>query len=456
MNKKTYLLLIAMSLLPLIFLRDFTTNNELRYLSIADEAIRNGTFFTFTNHGIPYADKPPLYLWFVMLGKWLLGSHQMWFLSLFSLAPAFIIVGTMNKWVKRELNEPYVSLATLMLMSCGLFLGLSVFIRMDMLMCMFITLALYKFYKIYEGKAQKIDSFLFAIYVFMAVFSKGAIGFLVPLISTITFLIIKKDYRLIGKIWSWKTFAIILILCGLWFTGILVEGGNEYLNNLLYHQTVDRAIDSFHHKEPFYYYFISMWYSMAPWTILFVYLLFKSFIKKWFFSDKEVFFFTVIATTFIMLSLISSKIAVYLLPVFPFIAYLSVLLIKNINWKNHTIKIINRSTLALFSIIFVCSIFIVPNVNKSVSYRSLCERAVEVSIEEKTDGFCSYEIKRAENLDVFLGEQIDIITFDELINQKNKVLLLNNKTIENEPKLKKFISDKKQYIIDKNSVIILQ
>ena len=60
-------ILFCMALLPILFLRDFTPLNELRYLSIADEALRNHTFFTFTNHGEPYADKPPLYFWFVML-----------------------------------------------------------------------------------------------------------------------------------------------------------------------------------------------------------------------------------------------------------------------------------------------------------------------------------------------------------------------------------------------------
>ena len=47
-TNKYFLLLLVF--LPLLFLRDFTPDNELKYLSIADEAIRNGNFFTFTNH----------------------------------------------------------------------------------------------------------------------------------------------------------------------------------------------------------------------------------------------------------------------------------------------------------------------------------------------------------------------------------------------------------------------
>ena len=62
---------VFLALLPVLFLRDYTPGNELRYLSIADEAIKNGSWITFSNHGEPYADKPPLYFWIIMAGKWL-------------------------------------------------------------------------------------------------------------------------------------------------------------------------------------------------------------------------------------------------------------------------------------------------------------------------------------------------------------------------------------------------
>ena len=55
-------LLLFIAVLPLFIFRDLTRNNELRYLSIADEAIRDGHLFAFYNHGVAYADKPPLYL----------------------------------------------------------------------------------------------------------------------------------------------------------------------------------------------------------------------------------------------------------------------------------------------------------------------------------------------------------------------------------------------------------
>jgi len=59
-NKYLYLFWL-LALLPMMIGRDFTPDNELRYLSIVDEALRNGTLFAFTNQGEIYADKPPLY-----------------------------------------------------------------------------------------------------------------------------------------------------------------------------------------------------------------------------------------------------------------------------------------------------------------------------------------------------------------------------------------------------------
>jgi len=127
-----------------MILRDFTPNNELRYLSIVDEALRNGNIFTFTNQGEIYADKPPLHFWLMMIGKLILGEHRMWYYSLLSFIPALVIVTTMTKWIRRE-NSNNETTTLLMLMTTGLFTGVAMFVRMDMLMNMFIVLSLYSF-----------------------------------------------------------------------------------------------------------------------------------------------------------------------------------------------------------------------------------------------------------------------------------------------------------------------
>lgn len=328
-----------------MILRDFTPNNELRYLSIVDEALVNGDVFTFTNQGEIYADKPPLYFWLMMLGKVLLNGHRMWFLSMLSFIPAMITLLTITKWMRMSKTEKEISqnrenenVATLMLMTSGLFIGLTIFVRMDMLMVMFITLSLYTFYKIYKGENHPCDTYLFPIYVFLAIFSKGPVGILIPLVSTTLFLIYRKKIKTFNRYWGWKSFLIILAGSAVWFTGVYLEGGSEYLNNLLVHQTVGRGINSFHHKAPFYYYAITIWYSLAPWSLLAIGLLAVGIYKRKIKIEIDLFFAIIILSTFGFLSLISSKIEVYLLPALPFSIFISALLLKQFNIQNKWIK----------------------------------------------------------------------------------------------------------------------
>ena len=286
--------LYVLAVLPIFIFRDFTLDNELRYLSIADEALSNGSIFTFTNHGIPYADKPPLYLWIVMLGKLLFGNHNMLFLGIFSFAPALVILYTMDKWVKSFLSGSERLLGQLMLITIGYFLGAALVLRMDMLMCMFIVLSLYTFFRMYSGAGKRWDSILFPIFVFMALFSKGPVGIIIPLVSTLVFLIVKGEIKSMGKYWGWKTLGVLLTLCGAWFTGVYAEGGSQYLDNLLFNQTFNRAVDSFHHKEPIYYYLMTIWYSLAPWSLLYAGILIMGLKMKLVTTDIERFFLVVI------------------------------------------------------------------------------------------------------------------------------------------------------------------
>ena len=101
----------------------------------------------------------------------------------------------------------------------------------------------------------------------------------------------------------------------MWFGAVYLEGGYEYLDNLLFHQTIDRAVNSFHHEEPFYYYFIAIWYSLAPWSFLLVGVG-VAVVSKWrqfIRTDLQKLFFSVFLATFVVLSCISSKLQVYLI-----------------------------------------------------------------------------------------------------------------------------------------------
>lgn len=508
-NKYIYLIWFI-ALLPAIFLRDYTPNNELRYLSIVDEALQNGNVFTFTNQGEIYADKPPLHFWLMMIGKLILGEHRMWYYSLLSIIPAFVILITMTRWVGRD-ND-----TALILMTTGLFAGAALIVRMDMLMNMFIILSLYTFYQMYNDKNINRNSWLFPIFVFLALFSKGPLGFLIPFISTLIFLIYKKKISHFKRYWGWKSFLIILTGSAIWLTGVYIEGGADYLNNLLVHQTVGRGIDSFHHKEPFYYYLISIWYTLAPWSFLVIGLFIAALIKKRINTTLEQFFAVIIVSTLVMLSIISSKIAIYSLPVVPFFIFLTVLLFNKFDLQNWWIKL----TIAIPSLIFVLalpsilylskteslhylsnpfiytgaavlmltgiftiyllyiknyvtrsiniltlgfllSVFVTgwsfPQLNNQLGLGNMCTKAIELAEEYEINDYWVYNIKRSENMDVYLGKDIIKVDKEVILHvfNENKLLMLRTKDIKNDPDIHSIILNKVQYQFGENIIVIL-
>lgn len=330
-------------LIPEMLMRDFTPSNELRYLSIADEALAGGNFFAFFNHGAAYADKPPLYLWIVMLCKTLTGGHSVFALTLFSILPAFVIVWLMDRWVMSKASVSDRMAMAMMLLTCVMFLGTAVVIRMDMLMCMFIALALFTFWRMYELRIDgepdggdavvyKKCSWLLPVWIFMALFTKGPVGLLVPPVSIAVFLIVKRKWCDIGKYLGLKTWGVIAALCVIWFTCVFFDGGMEYLDNLLFKQTMGRAVKAFTHSRPFWFYAVAILWCIAPYTFILVGGLVES---VWpsgknkteipaesVRSDLEIFFLCIIGSTFVMLSSFSSKLPVYLVPMFPFVVYL--------------------------------------------------------------------------------------------------------------------------------------
>ncbi len=505
---------VLVAALPAMIFRDFTPDNELRYLSIADEALRDGHIFAFYNQGVPYADKPPLYLWIVMLCKLILGKHSMLLLSMFSVIPSLVIMSVMDKWTAAytRISSRTALTGKLMLITTGLFLGLGLTLRMDMLMCMFITLSLYTFYKMYSGRGSGRDRWLFPIYVFLGIFTKGPVAILVPLLSVIVFLLIESRFRTFGRYWGWRTWGVLLLLCALWFGCVYAEGGSAYLDNLLFNQTVNRAVDSFHHKAPFYYYLISFWYSVAPWSLL-IFGCFISKLSRNYHTDSiERFYIVVSLTTTVMLLLISSKIAIYLAPAFPFFVYAAVISLNKSRWSGwsalalavpaavftllivalvvadiksdmvsgsyyYAVAALSLSGLAALFMLYgrrdihgavnvmaaglLLTVFIggmeIPSFNGMIGFGNVCSKVKEVAAQEGTDKYATFGIRRPESMDVFLGRDVDKIDeASDIVGGKYNgyVIIIPERKVTEE--LDKFLSDHKKTTVDNYIIVTLK
>lgn len=512
-----YLLWFA-ALVPMFMLRDFTPDNELRYLLIGDEAIRDGHFFAFFMDGIPYADKPPLYLWLVMLGKLLWGHHSLLFLSLFSVLPAFVVLLVMDKWASRELGQSWRLPAQAALISTAYFVaGMSV-LRMDMLMTMFIVLSFHTSYKIYKGESRPADQWLLPLYVFLALFTKGPYGMMIPLAGICTFLCVQREPRKIARILNLKFWSLLLGLCVLWLGCVYLEGGKDYLHNLLFNQTVGRAVNSFSHKKSLFFYFYSFFYAFAPWCLMYLSAVVLSVTGKHKFSDLEKFFFCVVASSYIMLSLISSKLDIYMLPAYPFVAYLSLLLLQGLPWnrliaaaaslpalvfvlafpaslalphiskdlsvtgdlpalaaslvllvagveafrsiykKKNLPRAILVSSCGLYAAVFLAS-FVIPRMNPTMGYGAISSEAMDAARDAGTSRYLSYKFRRPAGMRVYLGTGVEDLDWDSLTaslpdDGSHVILFLRNKTLAREEGLRELVSGKEMHTVGDNSFVV--
>ena len=195
-------------------------------------------------------------------------------------------------------------------------------------MVLFIVLSLYNFYKFYTCQAGEKEIYLFYFYMFMALFTKGPFGLLIPLLSVIVFLFREKKLSKIKEFKPLRGIILVSILCALWFVGVWLEGGGEYFYKLTVKQTVGRGLNAFTHKRPFYYYIKSMWGIFFPWSFPFAFSLFFAIKNKKESISIERFFSSVIITGFILLSSVSGKLALYTLPLAPFMIFYTVIIIK--------------------------------------------------------------------------------------------------------------------------------
>ena len=410
--------------------------------------------------------------------KWITGKHYMWLLSLVSLVPALGILHVMDKWTREEMGGECRNLARIMTVTSGLYLVCALTIRMDMLLTFFIVMVLREAWKIMQGtERSKLYSnrLLFSLYIFLAVFTKGPFGILIPLcsIAVYVFLVSKRKSKpkLFFRIWNWQVWSVLILLFIAWFAATYAEGRGSYLHNLLFHQTIGRAVNSFHHNNPFYYYAICIWYSLAPWSLFVIGIFVAALRKKVVKTDLQKFIMTIATTTFVLLSCISSKLQIYMLPSVPFFTYsaamfmprfrespwLKIVLVipafilslalpaiyifstfGNVSYLSSGMIYASATVLTLTGVyslysfrkktipsiiehigagilisVFVAA-FAFPEINKEIGYRDVCKEALRVSKEYGITDFKTWRVGRAENMDVYLKRQIKVIPKDEI------------------------------------------
>ncbi len=330
----TIVCVIAVMLtVPFLGLTDFYSKGEPREAVVAYTMVEHGNWILPINNGgdIPY--KPPFFHWCIALFS-LLQGHVSEFTSRLPSALALVAmsVGGFVFFAKRK-NANMALLATLLSLTAFEVHRAGINCRVDMVNTAFMVGALFLMFRWWE-RGKHTMPWLAILCMSGATLTKGPVGMLLPCAVMGVFMLTQRE-----SLWStvWRLgltalLSLILPLC--WYYAAYLQGGDEFLR-LVKEENIDRLLGKMayeSHENPFWYNFVTLITGWLPYTLLFVFSLFvlpwKRFSKSGFMQSvrraepMQVFVWLAFGLILFFYCIPKSKRSVYLLPCYPFMAWL--------------------------------------------------------------------------------------------------------------------------------------
>ena len=332
-NKRCWLILAiaAITILPFIGLTEFNTKGEPREAVVALSMINDGNWILPINNGgdIPY--KPPFFHWLIALFSLLPGYVSEFTARLPSALALIIMVVTGYRFFARRGDEPTAFVASLLTLTAFEVHRAGMNCRVDMVLTACIVGSLYLLYRWYE-KGLKGVPWLAILCMSLGTLTKGPVGIILPCFVMGVFLLLRGE-RFWLTFGRFLLFAVLAcILPALWYVAAWQQGGDAFLE-LVKEENLGRFMGKMtyeSHENPFYYNFIMLIAGWIPWTLLLLISLPVLYTKRTalrHFSWKKISPLQLFTWLSFMLILFfycipKSKRGVYLLPVYPFMAYL--------------------------------------------------------------------------------------------------------------------------------------
>ncbi len=330
----TIVCVIAVMLtVPFLGLTDFYSKGEPREAVVAYTMVEHGNWILPINNGgdIPY--KPPFFHWCIALFS-LLQGHVSEFTSRLPSALALVAmsVGGFVFFAKRK-NANMALLATLLSLTAFEVHRAGINCRVDMVNTAFMVGALFLMFRWWE-RGKHTMPWLAILCMSGATLTKGPVGMLLPCAVMGVFMLTQRE-----SLWStvWRLglaalLSLVLPLC--WYYAAYLQGGDEFLR-LVKEENIDRLLGKMayeSHENPFWYNFLTLITGWLPYTLLFVFSLFvlpwKRFSKSGFRQSvrraepMQVFVWLAFGIILFFYCIPKSKRSVYLLPCYPFMAWL--------------------------------------------------------------------------------------------------------------------------------------
>ena len=326
-------ILAIVMLIPFLGLTEFNTKGEPREAVVAYTMLEHGNWILPINNGgdIPY--KPPFFHWCIAFFSLFIG-HVNEFTSRLPSAISLVLmtIGGFTFFAKRKDTKTALIAAILTLTSFEVHRA-GVNCRVDMVNTAFMVGAMYLLYRWWE-KGKKQLPWLAILCMSGATLTKGPVGIILPCFVMGVFMLTQRE-NFWGIVWRMALTAVLsLIIPFCWYYAAYQQGGDAFLH-LVKEENIDRFLGKMSygsHENPAWYNLLTLITGWLPYTLL---LLFSLFILPWkqFAKSKlvanmkqatplQVFTWLAFLLVLFFYCIPKSKRSVYLLPCYPFMAYL--------------------------------------------------------------------------------------------------------------------------------------
>lgn len=326
-------ILAILMLIPFLGLTDFNTKGEPREAVVAYTMLEHGNWILPINNGgdIPY--KPPFFHWCIAFFSLFIG-HVNEFTSRLPSAISLVLmtIGGFTFFAKRKDTKTALIAAILTLTSFEVHRA-GVNCRVDMVNTAFMVGAMYLLYRWWE-KGKKQLPWLAILCMSGATLTKGPVGIILPCFVMGVFMLTQRE-NFWGIVWRMALTAVLsLIIPFCWYYAAYQQGGDAFLH-LVKEENIDRFLGKMSygsHENPAWYNLLTLITGWLPYTLLLLLSLFilpwKQFAKSKLVANMkqatplQVFTWLAFLLVLFFYCIPKSKRSVYLLPCYPFMAYL--------------------------------------------------------------------------------------------------------------------------------------
>ncbi len=316
----------------------FNTRGEPREAVVALSMLQEKNWILPVNNGVELAFKPPLFHWMIAAISFVTGAVTEYTSRMPSaLALAVMVLAGYGFYARRRGAEVAFLMGLITLTNFEVHRA-GTNCRVDMLLSALMVLALYLLYEWGEKRLKGIP-WLGILCLSGAFLTKGPVGMLLPCLVVAVFLWIRgmNFWRIFFSFFGIVLLSCVLPMC--WYVAAYQQGGDRFLQ-LVLEENVLRLLGKMSyesHVNPLYYNFVTVISGYVPYTLLILVSLFflkykriQSRPREWWtrfrtyirnMDDARLFSLLSIVIVFVFYCIPKSKRSVYLLPVYPFIAY---------------------------------------------------------------------------------------------------------------------------------------